>query len=431
MKVADLRLRRFRNARELQIKPSSQLNFFLGSNGRGKTSVLEALGFVASLRSFRGSKTPEVILWNHSDAEVQAVLTPDDAFQDSEFKTEVKVAFWQDAVTGRSTKTAFINGKAYRNSTAFLSQRFGQFELGVHAIVFNPSDHDLVRGEPAERRNFLDRACSAESLEYMEWITRYAKVIDQRNALLKDEQRPTPEELQGFTTPLVELGARITRARLDWLCRAAPSLAENAAKIAPSQARLRQIYFSNWVPETNGLSFSNKGLNAIHFTGQSPPPPLQDLENAFSSRLRELEMAEWRAGSTLVGPHRDDWGFFYGDHVLKGHGSQGEVRTALLALKLTELRLFQEATGHRPLFLLDDFSSELDRERRLFLLRFLSESGLQVFVTSTEEPPGAKELGRCFWLEERKSDGDATSEFDPTAAFGRLHAAPKELDGRF
>jgi DNA replication and repair protein RecF len=92
----------------------------------------------------------------------------------------------------------------------------------------------------------------------------------------------------------------------------------------------------------------------------------------------------------LAGPHRDDWSFFYGEQALRGHGSQGEVRSALLALKLCEIELFRSATGHRPLFLLDDFSSELDRERRGFLLRFLLESDLQVFVSTTEESYGER-----------------------------------------
>jgi DNA replication and repair protein RecF len=90
---------------------------------------------------------------------------------------------------------------------------------------------------------------------------------------------------------------------------------------------------------------------------------------------------------TLAGPHRDDLALFYGDQPLRGHGSQGETRSALITLKLCEIDLFRRKTGHRPILLLDDFSSELDRSRREFLLRYLFESDLQVFVTSTEEPP--------------------------------------------
>jgi DNA replication and repair protein RecF len=104
---------------------------------------------------------------------------------------------------------------------------------------------------------------------------------------------------------------------------------------------------------------------------------------------------------TLAGPHRDDLALFYGNQPLRGHGSQGETRSALITLKLCEIDLFRRKTGHRPILLLDDFSSELDRSRREFLLRYLFESDLQVFVTSTDEPPlpsdrGAGQNGKVF-----------------------------------
>jgi len=134
------------------------------------------------------------------------------------------------------------------------------------------------------------------------------------------------------------------------------------------------------------LVFNNNNLSSLHFTGHGHLPSLNLLERFFWNKLNLLEAAELRSGHSLVGPHRDDWAFYLGSQALRGHGSQGEVRSALLALKLCEIDLFRIETGHRPLFLLDDFSSELDRERRAFLLRFLSESDLQTFVTTTEDP---------------------------------------------
>jgi len=164
------------------------------------------------------------------------------------------------------------------------------------------------------------------------------------------------------------------------------------------------------------LSIPNNDLNSGHFAGQDPRPSVEILEQSFWTRLNALEEAELRTRSSLVGPHRDDWAFFLGDHVLKGHGSQGEVRSALLALKLSEIELFRERTGHRPLLLLDDFSSELDRERRSFLLRFLSETDLQVFITTTEDAVAwVKPIGKRFQvsnglLAERTNDHSAAAE---------------------
>lgn len=156
-------------------------------------------------------------------------------------------------------------------------------------------------------------------------------------------------------------------------------------QIAPKQPDLRVIYLSNWVPQINGLVFNNNDLLPIDFTGHGRLPSLELLERFFWNKLGILEAAEWRSGHSLVGPHRDDWAFYLGSQALRGHGSQGEVRSALLALKLCEIDLFRIETGHRPIFLLDDFSSELDRERRTFLLKYLADSDLQTFVTTTED----------------------------------------------
>jgi DNA replication and repair protein RecF len=152
---------------------------------------------------------------------------------------------------------------------------------------------------------------------------------------------------------------------------------DTASKIAPRQASLGVFYEPTFLDPRERFQRL--------FAGQEEAPSLHLLELRLMERIREVEGREMRLGTTLVGPHRDDWGIVIGGRDLKGHGSQGEVRTALLALKLSEIDSFQKKTGHRPVLLLDDFSSELDRERRLFLLNFLNETDLQVFVTTTED----------------------------------------------
>lgn len=393
MKVRSIRLVHFRNIGEIRVDPESHLNFLIGSNGQGKTSVLEALSFLSTLRSFRGAKSDEVIRHGDQWSEIACTLSEGD------WKTELKVTFSKQGE--RATKTAFIDGKAFRSSASFLSSRFGQVELGFHSIVFNPSDHDLVRGEPAGRRQYLDRVLSAENPEYLKNLARYLKVLEQRNALLRQDERITPEMLAGFTEPLVDAGAQITLSRLEWLQRLKEVLNDTAHKISPTQPDLDVFYSSSWVPEISGISIGNKKLDSGHFTGQSPSVSLDFLKTCFWKKLKSLEEAEFKSGSTLVGPHRDDWTLILGNQPLKGFGSQGEVRSALIALKLSEIELFRKRTGHRPILLLDDFSSELDRDRREFLLSYLSETDLQVFVTSTEEPPFSPEKGgKLFRVQE-------------------------------
>lgn len=384
MKVSEIRLRNFRNISELRFTPEAHLNFIIGSNGQGKTSVLEGLSYLSSLRSFRGAKSEEVIHYGEPWAEVVCTLEDQERLG-TDWKSELKITFAENA--GRTTKTAFIDGKPIRSSTQYLSSRFGQVELGFHSIVFNPSDHDLVRGEPAIRRQYFDRTLSAEDSGYLRTFSRYQKLLEQRNALLKGEFRPREDVLEGFTEPLVVEGAKIVLARLEWLSRLTEILDATLHKIVPSALPLRAFYVSSWIKKNEGISISSLEFDPRSFPLQNTLPSLEFLEAEFREALREKSEAEWRAGVTLAGPHRDDLALFYGNQPLRGHGSQGETRSALITLKLCEIDLFRRKTGHRPILLLDDFSSELDRTRREFLLRYLSESDLQVFVTSTEEPP--------------------------------------------
>ena len=385
MKLERLLVRNFRNIKESSFAPSSSINFFIGSNGQGKTSFLEAIGFLASLRSFRGSKSEEVVRWDQPTGEILGRLT------DSSLGTaDLKICFEkQTDELGKLkfSKTAFINEKPYKSSTHYLSQRFHQVQLGFHAVSFNPSDHDLVQGEPILRRGYLDRSVAAEDIEHLKTARKYQRVLEQRNALLKNDHRPDRAQWMSFTEPLVELGSLLALSRLKWIERLNGRLNNAVQKIAPAQAPLWALYQSNWAPKYSGLSFENNKLSSVHFSGQQDQPSLQTLEHAFWQKLSLLESKEFDSGTTLVGPHRDDWALLLGERALKGHGSQGEIRSALLSLKLCEIELFLECTGLLPIFLLDDFSSELDRDRRRFLLSYLLESDLQVFVSTTEDLP--------------------------------------------
>jgi DNA replication and repair protein RecF len=332
----------------------------------------------------------------------------------------------REGSSSRFRKLASINGKPYPSSLQYLNQRFGNAALGFHAISFNPADHDLIRGEPATRRAYLDRVLAAEDSEYLATLRRYLKLVEQRNSLLKQNSPPSRPLLEGFTEPLAPLAATLVRQRLEWMSRLTQTLTETARKIAPEQGDLRLRYLSRWIPEKSEFSRNNRLLEAQHFSGLPHLPSLQILEDYFRKGMTRAAQtgAEARAKSTLVGPHRDDWSLdlsgFPLSHQpadflkcesstqeprsLKGHGSQGEIRTALLALKLSEIALFRQKTGHKPLLLLDDFSSELDQRRRQFLLRFLAETDLQVFVTATELPAdcGLTDLGRGTRYEVRQ-----------------------------
>lgn len=387
MKVKQLLLRDFRNIHEASFYPDPTLNFLIGLNGQGKTSFLEALGLVSTLRSFRDAKIPSLIHWDSQKSSVTCHLTAEDEALGS-WDAELRVVLERNpSDPQKAFKTAYVGDKPYRSSVQYLTQRFGSAKVGFHTIVFNPSDHDLVRSEPSIRRSFLDRVIMAEESGYLKLLQKYQRVVEHRNSLLKLPTQQQQGLLEEFNEPYCQLGSEITYQRLVWLGRVHERLNGILQTIAPSQSELRMVYLSQWAPELKNLAYDSQRLGNVHFSGHPESPSLELVEKAFRHKLKTLEFAEQKQGYSLVGPHRDDWGFFFGGHLLKGHGSQGEVRSALLALKLTEIELYQATTQQRPLFLLDDFSSELDQSRRKFLLKFLTESDLQTFITTTDDSP--------------------------------------------
>lgn len=378
MKVDSVSLRNFRNIEFTEFQPSPGINFLLGKNAQGKTSVLEALSYLSNLRSFRTHRAQEAIQHDQTQAQISCgLLTVDPS--DTEWRSQLEVQF--DLMpTQRVSKTAMINGKAYKSASAYLKGRFSHAGQGFHTIVFNPSDHGLISGSPSERRVYLNQVIAGENVEYMQCVKKYQRILEQKNKLLKQmalSQSPNQTLLEGFNEQLILEGSFIIQARLDWLERLVKPLQKAMNKIAPEQQKISLQYAVN--------ALENKELGPLYFSGQGDRVSLEQIKLGYRERLESHAFAELRAQTTLVGPHRDDWVFFLGPQPLKGHGSQGEVRSALLALKLSEIELFRKRTQLQPVLLLDDFSSELDQERRQFLFDYILETDLQVFVTTTED----------------------------------------------
>lgn len=383
MKIQSLRLRGFRNIENLELEPAPQLNFIVGPNAQGKTSILEGIGLISTLKSFRNSKPLEMIHFGEPFSSVWAKINKTD--RSGDWSSELEVRFQRNDISHRVSKTALINQKTYGSSLNYLRQKSSVSGAGIHSIVFNPSDHEMIRGNPDVRRIYLNQVIGAEDVSYLELLKRYKRSLEQRNALMK--AGTSGDAHTAYTEQLVESGSEITHRRLVWLKKLSKILPERLQTIAPQQAPLSVSYASKWMnfraSEGNLPSYFNT-LSGVYFSGQGTVPSIEQIEQNFWKSLSNLSTAEWRMGTTLCGPHRDDWSFHLGEQPLKGHGSQGEVRAVLLALKLSEIELFQKETGLQPVFLLDDFSSELDQQRRKFLLEHLAETELQVFVTSTE-----------------------------------------------
>lgn len=366
MKVKELRLRNFRNLSFTTLNPHPRLNFIYGDNGQGKTSLLEAIYFISTLRSFRCSKNIEPIAWGNQKALVECdIASPTKDVWITQLKLSLEI---ENINTGKISKLATINGKPYKSSTQYLSQKFGNFELGFHTIVFNPSDHDLIHGEPQIRRQYIDRVISSEDPTYLNILQKFRRCLEQRNLLLK-ERLP----IFGYHEVYSSLSAHITFRRLQWFSRFNDRIRLNLQKIFPDHLPSCIILKSV--------------MNHQNDYQEDQVHSLEAILKQYQKKLIEVEEREKAAGFSFLGPHREDWSFFINKKNIKTFGSQGEIRTVLLGLKITEIEMFRDSTRFTPVFLLDDFSSELDQNRRSYLLSFLTETDLQVFVTTTDSSP--------------------------------------------
>lgn len=280
----------------------------------------------------------------------------------------------------RFEKRAYINQKLAKSAVDYFGVKLQYSPVQFHAIVLNPTSMDLVRGEPSLRRSYLNQAVASEDPKQLDILKRYQKVVDQKNALLKDERGIDLQLLKILNENLASLGAQVIYARLQFLLRISEPMIQFLQKIAPHQ-----------IPTFLAYKSSDKTTEILKFNGHFDPPGVKILEANLHQKLDQILPAERARKSSLIGPHRDDLLFQVGSqHQLVDVGSQGEIRSVLLSLKLAELEEFRRQTGVQPVLLIDDFSSELDATRRGFLLNYLKDSDLQIFVTSTEvlDTPG-------------------------------------------
>ncbi len=336
MRLTSLEVQGFRNATRTTLETPAPLVVLFGDNAQGKTNLLEAVGVLATLRSFR---EPRSSRWLQTGA------------------TASRITGRLDGPIGRQTLRWSVEGGVRQltiddKTVADVALWFG----AVRAIVVAPEHTRLVRGEPLERRQFLDRAVFTARPGFLDVARAYRKVVEQKGALLRSG-RATDRELDAWDDEMVSLGAQVVRAR-------AALLDEIEAPFAAVHARIA-------------------GSSEVHVRMRGVGASV-DVEPTFRRLLAEQRSEERRRGLVLVGPHRDDLDIELEGRSARRFASQGQARTLVLALKLGELAA-ASARGERPLFLVDDLSSELDRGRLARVSEVLLETPGQVWVTATEE----------------------------------------------
>lgn len=335
LRVAQLSLEGFRNLLPLQLEPGPRFNVLFGDNGAGKSSLLEAICYVAALRSFRGARKEDLIGLEASRAQLLARVESRPLAHD-----------YRITVARSEARRVLVDGKR--------PQSLGSYYGLMPLVLFHPADTELMSGAPEARRAFLDRVLEQVEPSYARALDDYTKALRSRNRLLK-QPRPDPRSVHAYDPQLADLGARIGRARLELTRELKPLVESHFAEIT-EQALPLEV-----------------GYTARHEA--SPELLVRALRASFTDDVAR--------GFTSVGPHRDDLRAEVKRTLVKHHASQGQHRALVLALKVAELSALARRKQRLPLLLLDDVSSELDRARNRRFFQLLAKLGGQVFLTTT------------------------------------------------
>ncbi len=334
-RVAALRARGFRNLAPLTFEPGPHFNVIHGDNGAGKSNLLEAIHYLGALKSFRGAKREDLIGLNSETALLEATILGGAA--PHELRIEL----------GRSDRRRLkLDGKRPRSSSIW--------HQTVQMVLFHPGDLVLAAGAPNRRRAFLDRILEQIDPIYGATLASYEKALRSRNRLLKDESTDR-RSIRAYDAILSKAGAVVGRARAQVVDDLAPRVIRAFADVFAGDTPLGVCYL----------------------------PRVEPTEEAIARALETSLEKDQRRGFTADGPHGDDLELRLHDVGARHHGSQGQHRTIVLALKTAELDLLTERTGRVPILLLDDVSSELDRSRNRRFFEVLSHAGGQVFLTTT------------------------------------------------
>jgi len=332
--ITQLTATNFRNLAPLELSFGAPVTAFVGENAQGKTNLLEAISVLALGKSLRASSDTQLIAHGQEFFRITAELADG---------TQLAVA--QDA----NEKKCQINGKQVP-----VRELLGRLPV----VSFWPEDLNLVLLAPAKRRRYLDTVLSQVNPAYLQASLEYARILKQRNALLSQiaEGRSTASELDFWDAELARHGTVIGRARADFIAAIAIEL----------QAR-----FEDLAHEAKNLTARLSGFRA------------EELDEAkYLENLTKLRDKDLKYESTNYGPHRQDLIFELDDEPVADNGSRGEIRSTLLALKFAELQFLEAQLGQKPLLLLDDVFSELDRGRQERLMTGIA--GYQTLITTTK-----------------------------------------------
>jgi len=385
MRIRYLSLTNFRNYARLELALPEQPVLLYGGNAQGKTSLLEAIYLLATGSSPLASSDRELIRWQ-AEAEGLPYARVWAEVERRNRSLELDIALEKHTLsngTSRLQKTIRVNRTQKRQSD--LSGK-------LNVVLFTPQNVDLVSGSPSGRRRYMNDALSQIEEVYSEALTQYTKALRQRNAALRHvrDEGGTPAQLAPFERVLARNGVIIAARRRAFLDDLSGRVKRIHERLTGGEEWLRLDYVPNFDPAAPPALKYQMGMD---LEGNREPPlevSFDDLIEAYERVLVERRSKEIARGVTVFGPHRDEIRFVAGSPALGTHevdlgtyGSRGQQRTAVLSLKLAELRWMRQQTAETPVLLLDEVLAELDKARRAYLLDQV-DSVEQAILTATD-----------------------------------------------
>lgn len=335
MWINQIKINNFRNYINQEINLKNGINIFYGENAQGKTNIIESIFLCSIGKSFRTNKDREMINFNKDKATVEISFKKSD--RDGKIKIEIG-----------EKKQVFIN----EIKTKKLSELLGN----INVVIFNPDDIDILKNGPSKRRKFLDVMISQLRPNYINTLNLYLKTLLQRNNYLRQirEESKSQEMLDIWDEKLADYAIKIYQYRKEFIEKIEKKIEKIHYKITDNTEKIKIEYISEC-----------------------------EDKKIFLEKLKSRRNLDIIKGFTTKGIHRDDFIIYINNKPVNIYGSQGQHRTAILSLKLSELQVIYDEIGEYPILLLDDFMSELDEKRKNNLLENIEN--LQVIITCTEK----------------------------------------------
>lgn len=361
LKLNEIELFNYRNISHIKLTPCDNINVIYGDNAQGKTNLVEAIWLFTGNQSFRGSKTGELIQFGEEAARLHI------SFSDREREQKAELAIGD-------RRKIVLNHVDLKT----LSDLNGNF----YAVVFSPAHLSFIKDGPKNRRRFIDIAISQLKPQYKNYLGMYEKLVEQRNALLKNANRYTDLEqnIDVWDLQLAKAGTVISIYRNDYIKK----LHTIAEKVYEGLSAQRE-------------KFSIQYVSTIYDSIEEVTVYDETHVQAYYDKLKKSYQNDLKQGFTTLGIHRDDLEVLIDGHSVRTYGSQGQQRSSVITLKLSEANLLKRVTGENPIMLLDDVMSELDVSRQDYILNHLK--GMQVFITCCDVSNTLQlEMGSIFHI---------------------------------